>query len=229
MERSSARNDQERGLSPEVAARVYDRIGRLQDTQAPIERRAVDRLVEVGDLGHAKAVFELGCGTGAFARRLLSEVLPEGSTYVGGDVSRRMVSLAGRRIAPWPTRAKIIQLDGSLPLPNPDRSVDRFVAAYVFDLLEPDYARQLVKDAHRMLLDGGLLCVSSLTWGQSPLSRTVSSAWNGLLHLAPRLVGGCRPIRVRELLDPAQWFIQQDTVLEAWGVPSEVLIAARSE
>jgi SAM-dependent methyltransferase len=217
------------GLPPDVAARVYDRIGRLQDTQAPIEHAAVDRLVAAGDLCHATAIFELGCGTGAFARRLLSEVLPQGSTYVGGDVSTRMVALARQRIAPWALRAKITQLDGSLPLPSADGSADRFVAAYVFDLLETDYAREVVNDAHRVLSNGGLLCVSSLTWGRSALSRGVSVAWNGLWRLAPSLVGGCRPICLRDLLDPGRWRVQEDSVVEAWGVPSEVLIATRSE
>jgi len=217
------------GFPPDVAARVYDRIGRLQDTQAPIEHAAVDRLVAAGDLRHAVAVFELGCGTGTFARRLLSEVLPQDSTYVGGDVSTRMVALARQRIAPWAPRAKITQLDGSLPLPSADGSADRFVAAYVFDLLETEYARDVVNDAHRVLRDGGLLCVSSLTWGRSPLSRTVSVAWNGLWRLVPSVVGGCRPIGLRDLLDPGRWRVQEDLVVEAWSVPSEVLIAMRSD
>jgi ubiquinone/menaquinone biosynthesis C-methylase UbiE len=215
------------GLPPPVAARVYDRIGRLQDTQAPIERRAVERLIAVGRLREAHAVFELGCGTGALARRLLSDVLPADATYVGGDVSSRMVQLARRRVAPWSQRAEVIELDGTLPLPRPDRSANRFVAAYVFDLLEPAYTRQVLDEAHRILDESGLLCVSSLTWGRSPSSRAVSKAWMALWRRAPRLVGGCRPIRFSDLLDPTRWQVEENEVLESWGVPSEVVVAAR--
>lgn len=210
-----------------MAAAVYDRIGRLQDTQAPIERAAVDRLVTAGVLRDAGAVFELGCGTGALAQRLLSDVVPETATYFGSDVSPRMVALARRRVAPWSGRAHVLQLDGTLPLPGPDGSVDRFIAAYVMDLLEPGYARQVLRDAHRLLADGGLLCLSSLTWGRSLTGRAISSAWMGLWRLAPRMVGGCRPIHLRELLEPGpRWEVRDDAVVEAWGVPSEVLIAA---
>ena len=127
----------EGGLAPAMAARAYDRIGRLQDTQAPIERAAVERMVVAGRLRDARAIFELGCGTGALARRLLSDVLADTATYVGADVSPRMVALACRRLAPWPQRSRVVQLDGTLPLPVPDGCADRFVAAYALDLLEP--------------------------------------------------------------------------------------------
>ena len=219
-----ARRDRD-GLSPSVAARVYDRIGRLQDTQAPIERAAIDRLVAAGNLGQAKAVFELGCGTGALAARLLRDVLPRDSTYVGADVSSRMVALARQRVAPWADRAQVIQLDGSLPLPQPDCSADRFVATYVFDLLEPGYASQVLDEAHRVLSREGLLCVTSLTRGRSRRAKAISSAWLRLWRLAPRLVGGCRPISVRQLLEPKRWQVNEDATIEAWAVPSEVLVA----
>ena len=46
------------GLSPETAARVYDKIGRLQDTQSPFERPALDRLITLGRFDTATSVFE---------------------------------------------------------------------------------------------------------------------------------------------------------------------------
>lgn len=216
------------GLSPTLAARLYDRIGRLQDTQAPIERAALDRLVTAGDLRHATAVFELGCGTGTFASRILRDVLPESCSYVGADVSPHMVSLARQSVASWPTRAKIVQLDGSLPLPCDDCSVDRFVATYVLDLLEPQYAKQSLGDAHRILVDGGLLCATSLTYGQSRLGRLVANTWYSIWQLTPQIVGGCRPITIVDLLNQARWSIQEDSIIESWGIPSEVLIAMRN-
>ena len=216
----------EGGLAPAMAARAYDRIGRLQDTQAPIERAAVERMVVAGRLRDARAIFELGCGTGALARRLLSDVLPDSATYVGADVSPRMVALACRRLEPWPQRSRVVQLDGTLPLPVPDGCADRFVAAYVLDLLEPAYARSVLRDAHRVLGDGGLLCVSSLTWGRSLAGRAVSATWAKLWRVAPSLVGGCRPVSVKDLLGP-EWQVEEDVVVESWGVASEIVIATR--
>ena len=55
------------GLSPRQAATVYDRIGRLQDTQRVFEAPALARLTADGRLSEAHRVVEIGCGTGRFA------------------------------------------------------------------------------------------------------------------------------------------------------------------
>ena len=215
----------EGGLRPEVAARVYDRIGRLQDTQEPIERRAVDRLVALGRFDTATAVFELGCGTGTLAQRLLDHHLPPDATYVGLEVSRRMASLSRQRLEPWSSRARVIQTDGRLPLPVEEASADRFIAAYVFDLLPHDYALQVMREAHRILKPGGLLCVTSLTRGETSLARIVSSSWHGVWRVAPRLVGGCRPIDLEPLLENGQWTDLSTYVIQSWGFPSQLMVA----
>lgn len=214
------------GLSPQAAARVYDRIGRLQDTQAPFERPALDRLVRAGDFARARSVLEVGCGTGSLARRLLAQELPRGSTYTGLDVSTRMVALSRRRVAPWAERARILQVDGSLPLPAADSSADRIIAAYVLDLLDPAYAGRLIEEATRILTPGGRLCLVSLTQGKSRRGRALTRAWRWIWERAPQLVGGCRPIQLARLLEQANWNVVVDAVIESWSVPSEILVAA---
>jgi SAM-dependent methyltransferase len=62
------------GLSPRRAASVYDRIGWLQDTQRVFEAPALARLIADGRLAEARRVVEVGCGTGRFARELLTNV-----------------------------------------------------------------------------------------------------------------------------------------------------------
>ena len=213
------------GLSPEIAARVYDKIGRLQDTQGPFERPALDRLIADGRFDTATSVFELGCGTGSMAHRLLSDHLPPQSTYLGVDVSPRMVELTSARIADFADRARVTHTDGRLPLPAADHSADRFVAAYVFDLLPHHYATRVIDEAHRLLIPGGLACLASLTHGQSTLARLVSRSWQRIWRVSPRLVGGCRPIDLRPLLDPDSWDIDEDVGIESWGVPSQILVA----
>jgi hypothetical protein len=80
-----------------------------------------------------------------------------------------------------------------------------------------------------MLGDAGLLCVASLTAGRSRLGRAVSRGWATAWRISPHLVGGCRPIDVRDLLDPQRWHVQEDTVIEAFGVPSQVVVASRTD
>ncbi len=83
-------------LNPKQARRVYDRVGRLQQTQALYERRALDELVAYADFKHARSVF------------------------VAIDLSPRMVSIACRRLARFGDRAQVRASDGSVALPVAD-------------------------------------------------------------------------------------------------------------
>ena len=132
-----------RFITPQQARRFYDRMGRAQDARPLSERRALDALAAQGEFGRAAAVLEFGCGTGRYAARLLRDRLPEDATYLGLDVSPRMVGLAGSALAPWAGRARVELTDGGVHLPVPDASVDRVVSTYVLDLLTPADAARL--------------------------------------------------------------------------------------
>ncbi len=211
-----------------TARRVYDRIGRFQDSQRVYEDAATRRLTHRTALDRCSSVFELGCGTGRYAAELLATVFPSDATYVGMDVSPRMATLARNRLAPWSDRADVGLLDPpALALPGDTRSFDRFLAVYVFDLLSNEDAERLVSEAARLLMPGGVLGVVSLTNGTSTPSRLVSSRWAAVANRWPRLVGGCRPIDGRALVEGPDWSIEHDEVTVKLAVPSQVIIARR--
>ena len=217
------------GLAPRQAASVYDRIGRLQDTQVVFEAPALARLTADGRLSDAHCVVEIGCGTGRFARELLTNVCGPQCRYVGLDVSPRMCRIATARLSRWSARARVMQVDGTLPLPLPAAGADRVVAAFVVDLLPNEYARQLLADTHRVLAPGGLLCLASLVQGTTRATRAFSAAWCILAQRAPALLGGCRPVVLAELLDAQCWVVHTDTTVTARGVPAGVLVAERQD
>lgn len=99
------------------------------------------------------------------------------------------------------------------------------VSNYVLDLLPAAEVAAFVSDARRVLAPGGLLCVTGLTPGRTPVSRLVSRLWGALHAVAPRRVGGCRPLRVADLLPAGQWEVVHRDVVAAWGIASEVLVA----
>ncbi len=214
---------------PAVTARVvYDRIGRLQDTQRVYEDPATHRLAELADLETAAAVFELGCGTGRYAEYLLATELPGSATYLGVDVSPRMVALAGERVARWRPRARVELLDPPADaLPLPDGSIDRLVSAYVFDLLSGAHARALIAEAARVLAPRGVLALVSLGSGTTPASRFVASAWRAVGERWPRLVAGCRPIDLCELVRGPEWSLEHCETVVRFAVASQVLVARR--
>jgi ubiquinone/menaquinone biosynthesis C-methylase UbiE len=214
-------------LTSEQARRVYDRIGRAQDWQRFYEDAATGDLVVHAGFDAARSVVELGCGTGRFAAGLLARHLPADAGYVGVDLSPRMVALASERLRSWRDRARVSLVDGDAPVPATDGAADRFVANYVFDLLGAEETGAMLTEARRVLAPGGLLCTAGLTFGEGGIARFVSRGWTGVWTRRPELVGGCRPVRLVDALDPAAWDVRHRGTVVAWGIASEILIAMR--
>jgi ubiquinone/menaquinone biosynthesis C-methylase UbiE len=214
-------------ISHEQARRFYDRIGRAQDARPLSERRALDALAAQGDFGRARAVVEFGCGTGRFGVRLLRERLPDDATYLGLDVSPRMIELAHAAVAPWADRGRVRLTDGAVRLPVDDASVDRVVSTYVLDLLSPQDSAAFVEEARRVLRPGGVLAVASLAPGSTPPARLVTLLWKRVWRLNPALLGGCRPLALEGLLDPEHWSVTAHFPVTDWFLSSEVLVARR--
>ena len=222
----SVREPSSRYLEPEKAKRFYDRLGSGQDWQRFYENPATSQLIARAGFDSAHSVFEFGCGTGAFAAGLLQHRLPADARYVGLDISGKMVSLALERLKPWSGRARVYQTDGSPRIPEPDSTFDHFVSTYVLDLLAPDFIEQLLSEAHRLVVPGGKLCLVSMTFGASPLSRAVCWGWQRLWRLHPAIVGGCHPIELSDYFPSGAWKPNHQTKVTSWGITSEVLVAS---
>ena len=172
---------------------MYDRIGRGQDVQAVFEHRAISDLLAHAEFEGAGAVFELGYGTGALAERLLRRYLPAESRYTGIDVSPHMHDLARRRLHTYLSRAELRLSDGALQFPFPDAAFDRFVACYVLDLLSDENISAVLREAGRLLTQGGLLCLASLTPGTTVAARGVTRIWQSLWSLRPSWSAAAAP------------------------------------
>jgi ubiquinone/menaquinone biosynthesis C-methylase UbiE len=216
-------------LARSEAEAYYSRFGKKQDTQSFYEDAALDDLVAHADFESAKDIFELGCGTGRFASRLLSKHVLSSPSYLGVDLSQTMVDLARERITPFADRARVSLTDGSMHFPAADRTVDRVVSTYVFDLLSESDMHEALSESRRVLIPGGKLCLVSLTFGTTFMSHLVSSTWAKVFRLHASLVGGCRPIQLRAILGQQDWSIYYRNVIVKWGVPSEVIVASPAD
>jgi len=213
-------------LTLEEAKAYYDNFGAKQDSQIFYEGPAIKKLIANSHFDQAASVFEFGCGTGRFARELLDDHLPPDAIYCGTDVSSTMIQLATERLKPFGPRATVTLSSTNIDIPVGDNSIDRFVSTYVFDLLPQDVAEKALDEAQRALQRDGLLCLAGITEGTTFMSRLVMDIWGWIFSQKPALVGGCRPTELEKLLSTAQWQIRHRTVVVAWGIASEVLIAA---
>lgn len=138
-----------------------------------------------------------------------------------------MVALSTARLGRWAKRVEIRLSNGSARIEQPDASFDHFISNYVFDLLPPEYAAGTISEANRILGNNGKLCLVSLGQGGSGVSRVVTGLWSSIWRIKPEVVGGCRPIDLRRLIEPEQWSIEQYETIASFAITSEVLIATR--
>lgn len=216
-----------RMLTHEQAKTFYDWMGIKQDWQAFYEAPATRDLIAHANFETAQAVFECGCGTGAFAEQLLSSFLPAGARYVTVDSSTTMVRLAKERLARFGDRVVVQQTEGTLRLDAPSGAFDRFVATYVVDLLSVSDITILLDEAHRLLAPEGYLCLVNLTRGTTLPARLVTGLWSRAHALRPALLGGCRPLQLLEFLPETLWQVAYTNLVTAFGVPSEIVIASK--
>jgi ubiquinone/menaquinone biosynthesis C-methylase UbiE len=216
-----------RMLSHQEARRFYDRFGSKQDWQHFYEDVATKALIENGEFNKANAVMEFGCGTGRFAERLLEKHLPLEAKYIGVDISETMAVLARKRLHRFSPRAEVLRSDGSLRLNFEAEAFDRFVANYVLDLLTVDDSRVLLREAWRVLPEGGIIGLVSLTHGFTSASRVVERIWSAIHAIRPMLVGGCRPISLPELVTEPEWRVRYHGRFSSFGVPSEAVVAEK--
>jgi ubiquinone/menaquinone biosynthesis C-methylase UbiE len=206
--------------------KFYDAFGEKQNKQF-YEEAATNLLLEKGEFDKAHSIVEFGCGTGKLASQLLNEIVPDDCKYLGIDISQTMVRLCQDNINPFADRAACQQTTGEPVVNIPDQSTDRFVSLYVMDLLSEEDTISLMREAQRILIPGGYLCLASLTHGTTLISGAVTFIWRCLYRLKPSIVGGCVPINLTRFLDEEKWEIRMDTAIVSFGVPSQVVIASR--
>ncbi len=122
-------------------------------------------------------------------------------------------------------RAQVLRSDGSVRLEAPDGAYDRFVSAYVLDLLSEDDITLLIGEARRVLGTEGRLCLANLTWGDTLFSKAVSWVWQQFYAVRPAWVGGCRPIHLADFLPKDSRELLHHRRLRSYGITSEVAIA----
>jgi ubiquinone/menaquinone biosynthesis C-methylase UbiE len=213
-------------LTPDQAKAFYDGFGSKQDSQAFYEKAALGELIANGVFDRAHALFEFGCGTGALALELLQRHLPADATYQGVDISSTMTRLARERLVGFGDRATVATVSGDVAFALADASVDRVVSTYVLDLLDAAGVGRFLDEAARTLRADGLLCIAGITAGTTLASRIVMGIWQRLFAIKPAWVGGCRPSDLAQPLRAAGWDVRFHKVVVAWGVASDVIVAA---
>lgn len=211
-----------RGLSHAETEKFYDAFGARQDGAGYYEDVTLAELTRFAKFESATSIVEFGCGTGRFAKEVLSS---SAASYWGCDVSATMIALSRSRLAEFGERVTLWKSSGAMTLPLQDESCDRFVSNYVLDILSAQEIESVLGEAQRILKPNGLLCLTGLTFGEGLFSKVWTAFWNLRFDLNPKWVGGCRPVALTKFLD--DWELIHHNVVTVGGNSSEVVVAGK--
>jgi SAM-dependent methyltransferase len=132
-----------------VAGLMFDRP--YSDEDMSIDGEAVaEILVDRLEIGPRHRVLEIGVGVGRIAEHLA----PRCAAFHGVDISRGMVEVASRRLAPLPN-VTLDVLDGSHLAPCADATYDRVYAQIVFIHIDREDVYNYMLETARVLKPGG--------------------------------------------------------------------------
>lgn len=211
-------------LAAEVPQRdigeVYDRIAPLYDIWGALtESRARMRALDLSGIVNGHTVLEVAVGTGLAFREIVRRN-PDGRS-IGIDLSEGMLEQARKRLRDQ-TEAKYELRKGSaLDLKVDPGSVDILVNNYLFDLLSDADMDRALAEFKRVLRPGGTLVLVNMT-----KSETFTGGLYELLYrLRPRLMGGCRGVRLSDKLKHHGFHVRTREYHQQMLFPSEVIIA----
>jgi len=200
----------------------YDKMSWYYGFFASFERRCRRAGINLLQLKAGERLLEIGFGTGNALSFLSKKVGPTGELF-GVDLSLKMTKRANRKVQRLKTRVNLLCGDATF-LPFVNCSFDAIFISFTLELLSEQEITRALKECSRTLVEGGYLCVLSLS------RRTLNCLVRlyERLHAAWPLVFDCRPILIKEFLDNS-FSITREKPLMLWGLPVDIIVAEKKK
>jgi ubiquinone/menaquinone biosynthesis C-methylase UbiE len=220
--RGSVNNSKEgvdAGIPQNEVAGLYDRLAKVYDAWAALtESRARMRAVELAEIRDGQTILEVAAGTGLVFFEIVRRN-PRGLS-VGIDLSRNMLLKAKERLTALSGNECILVRGTASTLPVKDESVDVLMNSYMFDLVPFGDMAAILKEFRRVLKDGGQIVLVTSTIGKNWVSRLSDL----ISRSFPKLVGGCRSVRMSDRLLNAGFTILRREYHQQMLLSSEVIV-----
>ena len=217
-------SDQHKKLDARVPqneiAGIYDSISNIYDIWGRLtESRARSRALELAEIHNGQKILEVAVGTGLAFYEIVKRN-PDG-TNIGIDISAGMLKKARKRLAPLKGTNYELKKASAFHLQGEDEQFDVLINNYMFDLIPFDQMDALLAEFKRVLKKEGKLVLVNMTIGEN----FGSGIYDFMYRLSPRLMGGCRGIRLSEKLKEHGFNVQRREYHQQCLFPSEVILA----
>ena len=196
-------------------SKIYDFWGKLT------ESRTRNRALELADIQNGQKILEVAVGTGLAFYEIVKRN-PDGIN-IGIDISSGMLEKAQKRLGQLSGANYELKNASAFHLEGDDDQFDVLINNYMFDLISFDQMDELLAEFKRVLKKEGKLVLVNMTIGE----RFGSGIYDFLYRLSPRLMGGCRGIRLSEKLKEHGFKVKLREYHQQCLFPSEVILAQK--
>jgi len=203
-------------------AGIYDSLSKIYDIWGKLtESRARSRALELAEIQNGQKILEVAVGTGLAFYEIVKRN-PNG-TNIGIDISAGMLKKARKRLSQLSEANYELKKANAFQLEGEDEQFDVLINNYMFDLIPFDQMDAVLAEFKRVLKKGGKLVLVNMTIGE----RFGSGIYDFMHRVSPRLMGGCRGIRLSEKLKEHGFNVQRREYHQQCLFPSEVILAKK--
>ena len=212
----------EASVSQNEIAKVYDSLAKFYDIWGNLtESRARGRALELAEIKNGQNILEVAVGTGLAFFEIVTRN-PDG-TNIGIDISAGMLKKAENRLSPLSGSHYALKKSSAFDLEAEDEQFDVLMNNYMFDLISFDQMDAVLEEFKRVLKKGAKLVLVNMTLGE----KFGSGIYDLMYRISPRLMGGCRGIRLSEKLKEHGFHIKLREYHQQCLFPSEVILAQK--
>ncbi len=209
-------------LTQEEVRKVYDRLSKIYDLWGIfVESRARNRAIELAKIKNGEKILEVAVGTGLTFYKIVKRN-PDGMN-VGIDISEGMLSKARKRLSKLNFANYDLRVASAFSIPYPDETFDLIINTYMFDLIPFGEMDRILSEFTRVLKKGGRLVLVNMADQKTPLTKI----YNLLYQLSPKMLGGCRGVKMKELVESHGLSVVSYECIQQMLLPSEIILAVK--
>jgi ubiquinone/menaquinone biosynthesis C-methylase UbiE len=226
LKRFNCCSDQRKKLDANISqteiASVYNSISKVYDFWGYLtESKARKRALELAEVKNGQNILEVAVGTGLAFYEIVKRN-PDG-TNIGIDISEGMLTKAKKRLRKLANANYELKLGTAFNLEAEDNQFDLLINNYMLDLIPYDQMDAVLLEFKRVLKKDGKLVLVNMTVGE----KFGSGIYDLIYRISPRLMGGCRGIRVSERLREHDFRVKSRAYYQQLLFPSEVILAQK--
>jgi len=207
-------------VSQNEIAGIYDSLSKIYDIWGNLtESRARSRALELAQIKNDQKILEVAVGTGLAFYEIVKRN-PDG-TNIGIDISAGMLKKARQRLSQLSESNYELKKTSAFHLQGEEAQFDVLINNYMFDLIAFDQMDAILNEFKRVLKKGGKLVLVNMTTGE----KFGSGIYDFIYRVSPKLMGGCRGIRLSEKLKEHGFDVKLREYHQQCLFPSEVILA----